>query len=131
MTVTIFLERRNIKMKKTLRIVAIAMVAVILCLSLASCGKKLSGEYYFGDKSITKTYTTYEFSGSKVSVEAYVLGQKVGDDSFEGKYSIKDGDITITWKDSDGEEQSSTQAFEELEDGSIKIGAITYKKAEK
>ena len=76
-------------MKKTLRIVALAMVAVMLCLCLASCGKTLSGEYYMGDKTVTKTYTTYTFKGSKVTVEAFVLGNKVGDDSFEGKYEIK------------------------------------------
>ena len=119
-------------MKKTvLKIVAIVMIAVIACTVLASCGKKLSGEYYMGDKSLTKSYTTYVFSGSKVTCDVYLLGNKVGDDSFEGKYSIKDGEITITWEDAEGEEHSNTQTFEELEDGSIKIGALTYKKAEK
>ena len=118
-------------MKKTLRIVAVAMVAVILCLALASCGKTLKGEYYTGDKTITKTYTVYEFSGSKVTVEAYLLGNKVGDDSFEGKYQIKDDEIIITYENAEGEEKKLTQSFEELEDGSIKIGVITYKKVEK
>ena len=118
-------------MKKTLRIVALAMVAVMLCLCLASCGKSLSGEYYFGDKTITKSYTTYTFKGNKVTVEVYLLGNKVGDDSFEGKYAIKDDEITFTYENSKGEEKSQTLAFEEFEDGSIKIGAVTYKKAEK
>ena len=118
-------------MKKTLRIVAVAMIAVMLCLCLASCGKSLSGEYYFGDKSVSKTYTTYTFSGNKVTVEAFILGQKVGDDSFEGTYAIKDGEITFTYKNAKGEEKTSTQSFEELEDGSIKIGLVNYKKAEK
>lgn len=118
-------------MKKTIKIVAVAMVAVMLCLCLASCGKTLSGEYYFGDKSVTKTYTTYTFNGSSVKVESYVLGNKVGADSFEGKYSIKDDEITFTYKDDAGEEKTLTQTFEELEDGSIKIGVVTYKKAEK
>lgn len=118
-------------MKKTLRIIALAMVAVMLCLCLASCGKSLSGEYYFGDKTVTKTYTTYTFKGNKVTVEAYLLGNKVTDDSFEGKYAIKDGEITFTYEDSKGEEKSITHTFEELEDGSIKIGLVTYKKAEK
>ena len=117
-------------MKKTIRIVAIAMVAVMLCLCLASCGKTLSGEYYFGDKTL-KTYTTYTFSGSKVTVEAYAFGQKVGNDSFEGTYLIKDGEITFTYKNAAGEEKSSTQTFEELDNGNIKIGMVTFTKAEK
>ena len=118
-------------MKKTVRIVAIAIVAVMLCLCLASCGKTLSGEYYMGDKNTTKTYTTYTFSGSKVTVESYVLGSKVGDDSFEGKYEIKGDEMKITYENSKGETETITRTFEELEDGSIKIGIVTYKKAEK
>ena len=118
-------------MKKSIRILAVALVLVMLCLSLAACGKKLSGEYYFGDKSVTKTYTTYTFSGSKVTCEAYVLGNKVGDDSFEGKYEIKDDEITFTWEDANGNEKTNTVAFEELESGDVKIGLVTYKKAEK
>ena len=117
-------------MKKSIRILAVAMIAVMLCLCLASCGKKLSGEYYLGDKTITKSYTTYEFSGSKVTCEVYVLGNKVGDDSFEGKYSIKDDEITFTWENADGEEKSNTLAFEEKEDGTIKIGLLEYKPAD-
>ena len=118
-------------MKKTLRIVAFAMVAVMLCLCLASCGKTLSGEYSLGDKTITKTYTTYTFKGNKVTVEVYALGNKVGNDSFEGKYAIKDNEITFTYENDKGEEKTLTQTFEELEDGSIKIGTFTYKKADK
>ena len=114
-------------MKKSIRILALAMVAVMLCLCLASCGKTLSGEYYFGDKTITKTYTTYEFKGNKVTCEIYVAGVKA-DTSFEGKYAIKDGDIVFTYE-IDGEEKEITQSFEELEDGDIKIGLVTYKKA--
>ena len=117
--------------KNFVRVLALVLIAAALCTVFASCGKKLSGEYYMGDKTITKSYTSYTFSGSKVSVNVYLIGNKVNDDSFEAKYSIKDGEITMTWKDSEGEEKTSTQTFEELEDGSIKIGALTYKKAEK
>ena len=118
-------------MKKSIRILAIALVVVMLCLSLAACGKKLSGEYYFGDKTVTKSYTTYEFKGSKVTCEVYLLGNKVSDDSFEGKYAIDGDEITFTWEDAKGEEKSLTAAFEELENGDVKIGVVTYKKAEK
>ena len=117
-------------MKKTVRIIALALLAVMLCVCLASCGKTLSGEYYWGDKSVSKSYTTYTFSGNKVTVEAYVLGNKVGNDSFEGKYEIKDDEIIITYEDNSGEEKTLTQTLEQLEDGSIKIGVVTYKKAE-
>jgi uncharacterized lipoprotein YehR (DUF1307 family) len=118
----------DFKMKMTVRFVAVALVVVMLGMALAACGTTLSGEYYFGDKTITKTYTTMEFSGSTVVVSAYVAGTKVTAESYEADYSIKDGEITMTWE-VDGEEKSITQAFEELEDGSIKIGVITYKKA--
>ena len=117
-------------MKKFTKIIAVALVLATLVCVFASCGKKLSGEYYAGDKKITKTYTTYTFKGSKVTVEAYVVGNKVANDSFEAKYSIKDGEITFTWEDAEGNEKSNTQTFEELEDGSIKIGLIKYTKAE-
>ena len=36
--------------KSVLKIVALLMVAVVALTALASCGKKLSGEYYMGDK---------------------------------------------------------------------------------
>ena len=59
-----------------------------------------------------------------------MLGAKVTADSYVADYSIKDGEITMTWE-FDGEEKSLTQTFEELDDGSIKVGALTLKKAEK
>ena len=118
-------------MKKSIRILAVAMVAVMLCLCLASCGKTLSGEYYMGDKEITKSYTTYTFKGNKVTCEVYALGKKVTDGSFEGKQSIKGDEITFTWENEDGEEKSDTVTFEEKEDGSIKIGMLEFKKVEK
>ncbi|MBO7302583.1 MAG: hypothetical protein J6U68_00170 [Clostridia bacterium] len=76
-------------MKKTVRLIALAMVVAMLCLCLASCGSMLSGEYSFGDTVVTKTYTSYVFKGSKVTVEAYLGGVKVTDESFEGTYKIK------------------------------------------
>lgn len=118
-------------MKKTLRLIALAMVTVMLCLCLASCGSMLSGEYSFGDTAITKTYTSYVFKGSKVTVEAYLGGVKVTDESFEGTYKIKGDEITFTYENDKGEEKSITKTFEEVDDETIKIGAITYKKADK
>lgn len=117
-------------MKKFVRLMSLALVAVMLCATLAACGGVASGEYVNGDTELTKSYSKYTFSGSKVTVEVYLLGNKVGDSSFEGKYKVKDGEITITWVNADGEEKSNTQTFEETEDG-IKIGLVTYKKVEK
>ena len=117
-------------MKKFVRIMCLALVAVMLCATLASCGGVASGEYVNGDTELTKSYSKYTFSGNKVTVEVYLLGNKVGDSSFEGKYKVKDDEITFTWENEEGEEKSSTQTFEETEDG-IKIGALTYKKVEK
>ena len=118
-------------MKKTVRIIALAMVAVMLCLCLASCGTTLSGEYSWGDTKLTKTYTSYVFKGNKVTVEAYAGGVKLTDDSFEGTYKIKDGEITFTFENDKGEEKSLTKTFEEVDDETIKICAVTYKKADK
>lgn len=107
-------------MKKTLRIVAIAMVAVMLCLSLAACGKKLSGTY---SAEVLGSGAEYEFSGSKVTITVKLLGTEVG--SAEGKYSIDDDKITFEFEsdDEDVDKYSGTFDFEEGEDY-IKIGAF-------
>lgn len=121
-------------MKKSIKIIAVALVAVMLCMSLAACGKKLSGEYKL-DVTImdTGTVTTYKFSGSKVTftTEAKVAGSIVGDPVvIEGKYSIEDDKITFEFEsdDADAEKLSGTFDFEETENG-IKIGILEYKKA--
>ena len=57
-------------MKKSVRIIAFALVAVMVCLAFAACGKTLSGEYTaeIGITSIAGGKTTYKFSGSKVTI---------------------------------------------------------------
>ena len=124
-------------MKKTLRIVAIAMVAVMLCLSLASCGKKISGKYEAEINVLLASYTaTYEFSGSQVEAtkKATVLGN-VKTTVLEGKYEIAELDdgsmeITITFESEDDDIKSGTYTFEEGENY-IKIAGIQYNKVEK
>ncbi len=111
-------------MKKSVRIIAIAMALLMVTLALASCGKTLSGTYAaeaFG------TGATYEFKGNKVTITAKVVGAEVA--SIEGTYKIKDDKITITIDsdDKDAKEYAGTFDFEETDDG-IKIGLVEYKK---
>ncbi len=122
-------------MKKSIRIIAIAMVALMLCLCLASCGKKLSGKYRLDATVVgSGAVTTYEFSGSKVTltVEAKALGNVVGDPVvLEGKYSIKDDKITFEFEgeEENTKEYNTTADFAETEEG-IKIGVLEFKKVD-
>ncbi|MBQ9085561.1 MAG: hypothetical protein IJY47_00065 [Clostridia bacterium] len=111
-------------MKKSVRILAVLMVALMLCLTLASCGKKLSGKY---SAEALGSGATYEFKGSKVTITVKVLGAEVG--SAEGTYEIKDDKITFTFEseDDDVKKYDGTFDFEEKED-SIKIGVLEYEK---
>ena len=118
-------------MKKFARILALTLVAVMLCATLASCGGVASGDYYFGDKDTIKTYTMYSFSGNKVTFSSYVVGEKIDSATREGKYKVDGDEIIFTWTDAEGKESTDTQSFAENEDGSIKIGLVTYKKIEK
>ena len=124
-------------MKKSIRILAVALVAIMLCVSLASCGTKLNGTYepvatsgglggIIGDA--LNSGVEYTFKGSKVSIDVTLLGKV---NTFEGKYSIKDDEITFTFEDDDAEKYSGTQTFEKLDNGNVKIGGIEYKKVEK
>ena len=118
-------------MKKFVRILALTLVAVMLCATLASCGGVASGDYYAGDKDITKIYTMYSFSGNKVTFSSYAGGEKIDSLTREGKYKVDGDGIIFTWVDAEGKETTDTQSFAENEDGSIKIGLVTYKKIEK
>ena len=113
-------------MKKFVRILCLTLVAVMLCATLASCGGVPSGKYTNGDTAVTKSYTQYEFSGSKFVFTTYLLGNKVDATSYEGKYKVDGEEITFTWEDSEGKEQSNTVAFAKNDDGSLKIGVLTY-----
>ena len=121
-------------MKKSIRILAVVLVAVMLCMTLASCGKKLSGTYEPNTGSILggigdalNSGVEYTFSGSKVTIEVSVLGSV---ETFEGKYSIDDDKITFEFDDEDAEKYNETVTFEELENGNIKLAGIEYKKVD-
>lgn len=116
-------------MKKSIKILAFALVAVMLCMSLVACGKKLSGTYEAKVGGDLLGYTaTYDFSGSKVEItkKATVVGTS-NSTTFEGKYEIKDDEITITLDSEDDDIKSGTFTFAETDDG-IKIGIVEYKK---
>lgn len=117
-------------MKKSVRLIAVVMVALMLCLSLTSCfGKTLSGKYESDAGLLGKT--TYEFSGKTVKISyTSILGTV---HSVEGEYAIDDDEITFTFSDVEDDEKEDakklegTFTFEEKED-SIVIGKVEYTK---
>ena len=119
-------------MKKSVRIFALVIAALMICLSLTACGKKLSGEYKL-DATVAGSgaVTTYSFSGSKVTitVETKVLGAITNTFEIEGKYTIEDDKITFEFKDEDDDSKKYNGEFDfkETQDG-IKIGIVEYKK---
>ena len=104
-------------MKKTVRILAVAMVAVMLCLVLASCGNKLSGTYSAEQMGIKVSYT---FKGDKVTMKA--MGTEI-----EGTYEIKDDEITIKYEIA-GEEVEETEDFEKKDSKTIVINGVELTK---
>ena len=118
------------------RIISTVLVCALLLgcvLTLASCGKMLSGTYSAEIEILGQSAETlYTFKGSKVTIESKVtvLG-KVESDSKEGKYSIEDDEITFIMEDKDGKEVEETFSFEQGEDENgkyIKIANIRYNK---
>ena len=117
-------------MKKSIRILAVALVAIMLCMTLASCGKKLSGKY---SADFLGTGTTLEFKGKNVTLAVVVLGKEIA--SVEGPYSIDDDKITFDFVDEDKAEDEDLKAilaemngevsFEEG-DGYVKIAGVKY-----
>ncbi len=115
-------------MKKSVKILALVMVAAMLCLALVSCGKKLSGEY---EATLFGSGVVLNFEGNKVTYTAKVLGMEAA--AVEGEYSIKDDKITLSFgeDDDDAKKLNGTFDFEEGEDY-IKIGTFgKFTKVEK
>lgn len=119
-------------MKRSVKILALVMAAMMLCLSLVACGKKLSGEYEL-DATIlgTGAVTTYAFSGSKVTItlETKAGGIVTNTVELDGKYSIDGDKITFEFEGEDAKTYSGEFDFAETEKG-IKIGIIEYKKVD-
>ena len=118
-------------MKKSIRIIAMALVAIMLCMSLASCGKKLNGTYE-ADGILGLGEVKLEFSGNKVEY-SYTLAGKVV--SQNGTYKIDGDTITFEWVDEDGEKLENAKldgeyVFEEKDNGDIVIGTTEYEIAD-
>lgn len=117
-------------MKKTLSLVLALAVLATICLTFASCGKKLSGTYVNkGDLSDV----TYEFKGNQVTVtDTVTIGESTFNFSYSGKYKITKDDqgtlkIAFTFEDSDAARFNKTFTLEEI-DGGIKLNGLTYTK---
>ena len=127
-------------MKKLVRILALSLVAVMLCAALAACAK-VSGAYSAEiDLWLAKGTATYDFvSASKVTLtlKGELLGQ-VSTKSYEGKYEItenSDGTMSITFtftdENDDTKSYGGTKTFAmDKEKGTVTIAGITYTKAE-
>lgn len=99
-------------MKKTVRVLALALVLVMMVATFASCGKP-SGKYVNGA-------FYFEFSGK--DVKASIAGL-----SIDGTYEIKDGKIYLTY-DIAGVSMTKDFSYEKNGD-TITIGGVEYTKA--
>ncbi len=114
-------------MKKSVRIIAVAMALLMVALVFTACGTTISGKY---GANIVIGDLILEFKGKNVTVTFDPL---MGENSsIEGTYKIEDDKITFDFGDK--EEDSDwlgkllgTQDFEKTDDG-IKIGLVEYKK---
>lgn len=123
-------------MKRTTKIIALALAAVIVCGILVSCSTMLSG-VYSGELggSILGGKASYNFKGSKVTitVTVTVLGTS-NSTSYDGAYEITAADdgtqsITFTFADAEAKEYSGTYSFTQNKDAkTITIGGVTYSK---
>ena len=126
-------------MKKFVKVLALTLVAVMLCATLASCGK-VNGAYEAEiDLGLGSAKTVYEF-GMFGKVTMSVTGEVLGSsktETYEGKYEItekEDGkmEITFTFESEDAKSYNKTESFEiDKENDTIKIGLFTFKKVEK
>ena len=122
-------------MKTMTRVVAVALVAVMMCMMLASCGATINGTYSAEtDLVLAKVKYTYEFKGKNVTVttETTILGTTILNTQ-KGTYEIEDEKITFTWTD-EGEKKDDATIVEsgpfdfEKGDDFILIGKIKLNK---
>jgi hypothetical protein len=137
-------ERRISKMKKTMKIIAVAMVAVMLCLCFASCAKTVSGKYKGEIDVLLASYeVVYEFKGSNVTVTRQLKSAFGNADPVvvEGTYEITTNEdetmtltITIESTEEDAEDYAGKHSFVEGKEGDaeyIKIDGVKFVKEAK
>lgn len=120
-------------MKLFTRVLLLALVAVLLCTSLVSCGKKkLEGEYVSdgGDSVMNGHYVSYVFDGKTFSFNEYKGYQKISANSVSGEYELEiieqedeekqledeengitRGNLILTWTDAGGATVTRTLPF--------------------
>ena len=128
-------------MKTMTRVVAVALVAVMMCMVLASCGNTISGKYE-AEKEInmvifkTTVKYSYEFKGKDVTLTtSWTTGSETTSKTQSGTYEINEDKITITWtqdvetgEDGDGTVKSGTYEFSKGDDfiyiGDLKLNKV-------
>lgn len=78
-------------MKKTVKIVALALVLVMALACLISCGKTIKGEY---EASVLGTGFNLKFDGKNVAITVKAFG--LSSDPINATYKIEDDKITFT-----------------------------------
>ena len=122
-------------MKTMIKFMAISLLAVMMCVMLASCGTTLNGSYSAETKVLlVDVKYSYEFEGKNVTVKTETEVPFIGTvvNSQTGTYEIKDDKITFTWGDAAAEENATVVEngpfdFEKGKDY-IKIGGLTLTK---
>ncbi len=120
-------------MKKIISMTLVCMLLIGCVLTLASCGKTLSGKYSAGSGVLG---TTYDFSGKNVTITFYLFGTET---TAEGTYEITTDEndkeiITFTFESKDAEDYNGEFSFTEGTEGGvdyIRIGGVKYEKADK
>lgn len=107
-------------MKKSLRILALALVAMMVATALAGCGDDLSGKFIFGGIGpLTGTASTY---GQSVR-----NGAQIAVDEINAAGGINGVQIALLFEDDEADGAKSVPAYETLMDKgmNVLIGAVT------
>lgn len=127
-------------MKTMIKVMAVALLAVMMCTVLASCST-ISGTYsatyesegFLGLGAGSYT-TTYEFKGKNVTrTDDVTVGSKTTTNTLTGTYEIQDDKIVITWdKDvetGDGQTSTTKSTYDFAKgDGFVLIDGRQYNK---
>ena len=119
-------------MKRAYSLVALMLLASLLCTALVSCSPTVSGSYYSGDKDGKGTYVSFEFSQRNVKITSFFENKLVWET--QAAYCIDKAETTITIELPEFAEEaakcySGEFSFKQGEDY-VKIGVIKYTKAE-